>query len=150
MKNQILTVRPYNAATDLPTLLDIWFEASLRAHPFLGEHRLREERILMETEYLPKSENWVACDQGEPIGFIGLLDTFVGGLFIAPAHQGKGAGRLLTAHALELKGRLELEVYTDNQQAYAFYEKLGFREVSRRRTDDHGLPFENARMRLTG
>ena len=41
-----------------------------------------------------------------------------------------------------------LEVYTDNAQAMRFYEALGFREQSRRATDDSGLPFENAQMLL--
>ena len=71
-------------------------------------------------------------------------------LFVAPRLQGQGIGRALIGHALKLKGKLLLEVYTDNAQAVSFYKGLGFRELSRRVTDDEGLPFENAKMHLVG
>ena len=148
MKNVETTIRAYEASTDLETLSAIWFEASLLAHPFIGEERLREQRALIETKYLPEAETWVACRSGEPVGFVSLLDHFIGGLFVASGQQGNGIGRTLVAHALKLKGELVLEVYTGNRQAYAFYEALGFNEQSRRAQDDEGLPFENAQMRL--
>ncbi|WP_427792465.1 GNAT family N-acetyltransferase [Brevundimonas diminuta] len=130
-------------------LSDIWLQASLRAHAFIGEQRLREQQILIKTQYLPDAETWVACRDGQPVGFISLIDSFIGALFIAPDQQGHGIGRAQTTHALALKGQLTLEVYTANTQAMRFYEALGFRERSRRPTDDEGLPFENAEMILT-
>lgn len=148
MNSADLTIRAYDRATDLEALSTIWFDASTSAHGFLGARRLQEQRHLIETLYLPSAETWVACHQGQAVGFISLLDHFVGGLFVSPRHQGLGAGRRLVAHALALKGELELEVYTRNLQAMSFYGRLGFTELSRRGHDDEGLPFENARMRL--
>ncbi|ANK73669.1 MULTISPECIES: GNAT family N-acetyltransferase [Ensifer] len=147
MKKMDLMIRAYRAA-DLEELSAIWFEASITAHAFVGEARLREQRLLIETVYLPNAETWVAIRDGEPAGFVSLLDDFIGGLFVSPRHQGAGIGRLLVSHALQLKGQLRLEVYTANSQAYAFYENLGFEEQSRRSEDDEGLPFENAQMLL--
>ncbi|WMT89878.1 GNAT family N-acetyltransferase [Pelagibacterium sp. H642] len=147
MKNIDVTIRAYQAA-DLEALSAIWFEASMLAHPFIGEARLREQRVLIETVYLPKAENWVACTDDRPAGFISLLDNFIGGLFVSPNRQGLGIGRALVAHAKALKGELELEVYLDNPQACAFYHALGFEEVSRRTHDDQGLPFGNAHLIL--
>ncbi len=149
MKSQNLSIRAYDEATDLHALSTIWFEASRLAHAFIGEQRLREQRILIEEKYLPNAETWVACLEGAPIGFISLLANFVGGLFVAPNRQGHGIGRALIAHALALKGELELEVYTENAQAFRFYKSQGFIELSRRAEDDEGLPFENARMRMS-
>lgn len=148
MKNKDVIIRAYRAA-DIEDLSAIWFEASKAAHAFVGEARLREQRVLIETVYLPKAETWVATRDGAPAGFISLLDNFIGGLFVSPRHQGVGIGRLLISHALQLKGQLHLEVYTANAQAYSFYENLGFEELSRRPSDDEGLPFENAQMLLT-
>lgn len=150
MKNLETTIRAYEPATDLEQLSIIWIDASVLAHGFIGKKRLLEQRILIETKYLPTAETWVACRMGVPVGFISLLDGFVGGLFVAPHHHGQGIGRALIAHALNLKGELQLEVYTRNTQAVAFYEAIGFQELSRRATDDEGLPFENAQMRLKG
>lgn len=143
-----IEIRAYEAS-DLHTLSAIWFDASLLAHPFLGETRLREQRTLIEAVYLPQAEIWVARLGGAPVGFIGLLDASIGGLFVAPAMQGHGIGRALVEHALALKGALDLEVYADNRDACAFYTQLGFEEVSRRDEDDEGLPFANILMRAT-
>lgn len=148
MKCERRMIRAYDGATDLEPLSTIWFEASRKAHGFLGEDRLRAQRLLIESKYLPLAETWVACDGEIPVGFISLLDSFIGGLFVAPSHQGKGVGTDLVAHARGLKGALRLEVYTRNAQALAFYKARGFAERSRRGQDDEGLPFETAKMVL--
>ncbi|SDT97961.1 GNAT family N-acetyltransferase [Stappia sp. ES.058] len=141
-------IRAYDPETDLKRLSGIWLDASLLAHAFVGRQRLREQRVRIETEYLPNAETWVACRGDGPVGFISLLDDLIGGLFVAPRHHGQGIGRALVAHALALKGELSLEVYTANTPAVAFYQALGFRERSRRARDDEDMPFENACMVL--
>lgn len=148
MSHMDTIIRAYSPSTDTASLSDIWLQASILAHAFIGEERLLEQQGLIETEYLPNAETWVACRGDQPVGFISLIDSFIGGLFVAPDQQGHGIGRALIAHALSLKGTLMLEVYTGNEQAMRFYEALGFREQSRRATDDSGLPFENAQMLL--
>ncbi|SCX34135.1 GNAT family N-acetyltransferase [Agrobacterium rosae] len=150
MKNHNVVIRPYTPDSDLRKLSRIWLDASRLAHPFIGEQRLQMQRVLIEDQYLPDAETWVACIDNLPCGFISLLDTFVGGIFVSPDRQGLGIGRRLIAHALNRKGELELEVYTDNRQAMAFYIRLGFQELSRRSRDDEGYAFENARLRLIG
>lgn len=148
METQSVVVRPLDAATDIEKLSDIWFDASLLAHPFIGATRLSEQRRQIREVYLPKAETWVACCADEPVGFISLLGGFVGGIFIAPDWQGRGIGRKLIAHALDRNGELSLEVYTANTQAVRFYTLLGFSEVSRRDADDSGYPFQNASLHL--
>jgi len=147
MKDMDIAIRAYQVA-DLEKLSAIWFEASRQAHAFIGEASLREQRVLIETVYLPRAETLVAVRGAEPAGFISLIDDFIGGLFVSPRHQGGGIGRRLVRHAAQLKGSLRLEVYTANTQALAFYRSLGFEELSRRPSDDQGLPFENAQMLL--
>ncbi len=147
MTNENLAVRPFEA-TDTAELSKIWLDASRIAHPFIGERRLLEQRLLIEEQYLPRAETWVATVGRQPAGFISLLGTFVGGLFVSPERQGLGIGRKLASHALKLKGELTLEVYTENAQAMSFYQRLGFQEISRRSLDDEGFPYENARLHL--
>ncbi|NHF74601.1 GNAT family N-acetyltransferase [Paracoccus xiamenensis] len=149
MKDQNMVIRPYDAATDTKILSGIWLDASRIAHPFIGEARLLEQRHMVEDVYLPNAETWVACGPVGPVGFISLMDSFIGAIFVAPDQQGHGVGRILIDHALLLKGTLALDVYTRNEQAMRFYQRLGFIELSRRPEDDEGMPFENAHLQLT-
>jgi putative acetyltransferase len=145
MSNIDITIRAYGPS-DQQLLSSIWFEASMTAHAFLGEQRLRQQRKLIEEIYLPQADTWVACMKDEPIGFIGLIDNFIGGLFVSTSHQGNGIGKALLSHALTLKGGLSLDVYAANQNARQFYLRNGFREISRSPVDDEGLPFPTIRM----
>ncbi|GAA2816198.1 putative acetyltransferase [Aminobacter aminovorans] len=140
------TIRAYSAA-DCDRLAHIWLEASRIGHPFMSEAELLEQQGRVREIYLPQAENWVVELDGEPAGFIGLIEDFIGGLFVAPAAHGHGLGKALVLHALALKGTLELEVYAENEMAVGFYRKLGFVETSRRDADDDGRPQEVIRMR---
>ena len=74
-------------------------------------------------------------------------------LAVAPEHRGKGLGRALMCHCLEiLRGELvegvALEVAADNVPAIALYESLGFLK-DRRLVDYYGPGEDGWRMRLT-
>ena len=140
-------IRAY-ADADKPALSDIWWRASLLAHRFLGETLLRQQRKLVEEVYLPDADTYLAEIAGRPAGFIGLLDTFIGAVFVDPDFSRRGVGRALVSHALTLKPQLDLEVYAANEKACAFYTALGAVETGHRPIDDNGLPFELIRMRV--
>ncbi len=140
-----MIIRRFRAA-DTDRLADIWLEASRSVHGFLGEAELRRQQGLVAEQYLPKGETWVAVADGRPVGFIGLLDDFIGGLFVAPEAQRQGVGRALVEYALASRGRLELEVYAANTTARGFYARLGFVETGRRAEDDLGKPFPLIRL----
>ncbi|OKH87728.1 GNAT family N-acetyltransferase [Thalassospira sp. TSL5-1] len=145
MSLSALTIRPYEPQ-DCEQLLEIWLAASRLGHAFLGKSTLLDQRAIVRDVYLPQAENYVALSGQTPVGFIGLLDCFIGGLFVDPAFHGKNIGRALVEHVSPFKPWLELEVYAANPLAPPFYRKLGFHEISRRANDDEGRPFELIRM----
>lgn len=148
MKSHHPLIRPYeNEDRDL--LLDIWLAASRIGHSFLGEDDLSAQKRLVRDIYLPKAENWIAVKNRTPLGFIGLLENFIGGLFVAPEACRRGVGTALVDHALGIKGTLEVEVYAANPVAVSFYRSRGFVETARRAHDDEGRPLELIRMRRT-
>lgn len=139
------TLRPYRPE-DREACLDVWHAASLVGHPFLGDDVLARQRALVGEVYLPQARTVVADYDGGIVGFIGLVDAFIGGLFVAPWAHGSGIGRRLVLHAADLEGELAVEVYEANLGARAFYERLGFAAVGRREVDDEGLPHPLIRM----
>lgn len=79
------------------------------------------------------------------MALLGLLDSEIGGLFVAPEAQGTGVGRRLVEHAAALHGSLTLEVYEKNTGARGFYARLGFVEESRRVDEE----YDEVMLRLT-
>lgn len=142
----MLKIRPYEPI-DRDQLVDIWEAASRVGHPFLTESDIEEQKALVRDIYLPQAQNWVAQSDHGSVGFIGLLDNFVGGLFVDPRVHRAGVGRELVEHAALLKGHLEVEVYARNEAAVLFYHRVSFVEIGRRSTDDQGRELELIRLR---
>lgn len=134
-------IRPYQPETDRDRVLEVWLTASRHGHAFLGEAALRGQLGLVRDVYLVRAETRVAVCRGDILGFIGLLDAFIGGLFVDPAAHRAGIGRALILDAAARRGALTVEVYAANAAALAFYGRLGFVETGRRPLDDEGRPW---------
>lgn len=139
-------VRPYKD-TDLSDLLDVWYSASLLAHPFLDEAFFVRERNNIREIYLPNAETWVFEQEGVVVGFVALIGNEVGGLFGHADYHGRGIGRALMDHARSIRNVLELVVFEDNKVGRAFYEKYGFRQVGEEVHEATG--FMQLRLRLS-
>jgi len=132
-------IRKYES-TDLEQVLNIWYEASVTAHPFLGDDFLEAERARIIDRYLPTAETYVYELNNQILGFLSLVDHEVGGLFVAPHQHRQGIGGRLLAHARALKGTLELDVFKENLIGRAFYERHGFRLVGEQVHEETGHP----------
>jgi len=69
-------------------------------------------------------------------------------LFVHADHRGTGAGRLLTAFAIQALDADAVDVNEQNDLAIRFYESLGFRAIDRSPTDSAGNPFPILHMAL--
>ena len=76
--------------------------------------------------YLPNTDTWVAEVDGDVMGFIALMGSEVGAIFLQPSHHGKGIGKALMDKAQSLHGNLEVEVFKENTIGRNFYSKYGF------------------------
>lgn len=133
---------------DMDAKLEIWYQASLIAHPFLSEAFLDQERENLRTIYSTRSDTWVYEEAGQVVGFISLLGNEVGGIFVYPEWQGRGVGRALMDKARDIHGALELEVFAENPKARRFYNRYGFVAFKEYFHEESG--FMMVRMRLEG
>jgi putative acetyltransferase len=159
------TVRPFTPHTtgfddalvrpagvdDRQPLLELW-ERSVRAtHHFLTEDDVVALRPHVAVALASDALDWWVLDggAGTPIGFLGVAGDDVAALFVDPDHHGRGAGKLLVAHAQRLVGdrALTVDVNEQNGSARGFYESLGFAVVGRSPTDSDGRPFPIVHMR---
>lgn len=111
---------------DTDALVEIWEKANALAHPFLPQDFVAQVKTDMRNIYLPNAETWVLEQQGQPIGFIAMIGNDIGGLFLDPAHHGRGWGKAMVDHVVAFKGPLKVEVFSANAIGRPFYERYGF------------------------
>lgn len=121
-------IREYTE-NDIDALIAIWEKANALAHPFLTTDFVAFVKDAMRNMYLPNAETWVLEEDGKPIGFIAMIGNEIGGLFLDPDHHGRGQGRAMVEHVVDLKGPLRVEVFKDNKVGRPFYERYGFEYV---------------------
>jgi len=130
-------------------VVDVW-EASVRAtHDFLREEDIAYFKPLILHEYLQAVH--LRCVRNERLGIIGFLGAAAGKiemLFIHPSARGKGIGKLLVDYAMKEFKVTMVDVNEQNIQAVGFYERMGFKTVSRTEVDTLGMPYPILQMEL--
>ncbi|KAA5544894.1 GNAT family N-acetyltransferase [Adhaeribacter rhizoryzae] len=137
-------------AKDYDEMVNIW-EASVRAtHLFLKEEDILYFKPLIRNQYLKAVTLYcVRNEKGFIEGFIGISEDKIEMLFINPAVQGKGIGKLLTQFAINNLGVSKVDVNEQNHQAVGFYQHLGFKVINRSALDSLGKPYPILSMALT-
>jgi putative acetyltransferase len=138
-------------AADRARMLELW-ERSVRAtHHFLSERDIEELRPFVAELFTSGAlQLWVVVQAQDDVarGFLGYTHGCVEALFIDPDDRGRGAGKLLMAHAQALSGAaLAVDVNEQNEGAVGFYAAQGFEVVSRSELDSDGRPFPTLHMR---
>ncbi|WP_411991487.1 N-acetyltransferase [Agarivorans sp. DSG3-1] len=119
-------IRKYTS-TDINPVLDIWLQASVKAHDFVAAEFWESQVTSMRDIYIPASKTYVFENESKVIGFYSLYENLLAANFVSPEHQGEGIGKQLMAHAKEQFSALTLNVYKDNEATYRFYLSQGFK-----------------------
>ena len=121
---------------DLDVVLDIWLQASIKAHDFVEPEFWKSQVENMRNIYIPASDSYVFVKNSEVIGFYSLYENTLAAIFIYPEFQGRGFGKKLLSHAKQQRDVLTLSVYKENESSVQFYLSKGFGIVSER-PDEH-------------
>ncbi len=127
-----------SSGADTEHVLDVWYRASLIAHPFLSKEFLADEKTEIAQHWLPIAETTVYEADGRVVGFIALIGNEVGAIFVDPDYQGQGIGRAVMDHAQSSRGVLELNVFEANAIGRGFYEAYGFQVIGRHLNQEAG------------
>jgi putative acetyltransferase len=131
-------IRPF-IDDDLGDVLDVWYRASLEAHPFLTERFLDTERLQIAETWLPAAETLVAELDARVVGFVSMLGNEVGGIFAEPAYQRRGVGSALMDTVTASRPHVVLDVFEANSIGRGFYAACGFEQVGRGAEETTGL-----------
>jgi len=103
-------------------------------------------QLTLSPEYIEENESWVAETGNTQIAFYTLQErdgnAWLENLWVLPEYIGKGVGKRLFLHAVELSrqrgnGILQLEA---DPNAVGFYEKMGLHKTGERHSEIEGQP----------
>lgn len=117
-------IREFQKA-DLDRVAEIWLNGNLEAHFFIAEEYWKDHFDMVK-EMLRSAEIYAFEEEEEILGFIGLNENHIEGIFVDAEERSRGIGRQLLNYAKDVKGSLSLNVYAKNERAMRFYLREGF------------------------
>ncbi|WP_262316704.1 GNAT family N-acetyltransferase [Lacticaseibacillus parakribbianus] len=109
----------------LDALMAIWLSGNLEAHAFVPAGYWRANAAAVR-QALPVATLYVAAEAGRIVGFAGVQDGYVAGLFVAAQARDRGVGHQLVAVLQATYPRLTLHAFAQNRGAVRFYRREGF------------------------
>lgn len=112
---------------DLTTVMQIWLNTNINAHNFIPKKYWTDnydavKDLLLQAEiYVYEND-----ESHEIMGFMGLTNNYIGGIFVKEEFQSKGIGKQLLNYAKKIKQFLSLNVYQKNVRALSFYQREKF------------------------
>lgn len=110
---------------DINLVMQIWKNENIKAHDFISKEYW-ESNYNYVKDILPNSEIYVYILKEKILGFIGLNNNYIEGIFVDTNNQCNGIGSALLNKAKENRDTLTLKVYQKNINAINFYIKNGF------------------------
>lgn len=105
---------------DLEQLMQIWLNGNLQAHNFVPASYWRDNYTIVKKQLL-KADVFVYEDEGKIQGFVGLIGSYVAGIFVQKENRGHGVGTKLLNYVKKNRQHFSLDVYVKNKAAVQFY-----------------------------
>ena len=110
---------------DIDEVMEIWKKENIRTHNFISKEYW-ENNYEYVKDILPNADIYVYIMNENIVGFIGVDNDHIEGIFVDINNQHNGIGTSLLNKIKEEKEKLTLSVYKKNTNAIKFYKKNGF------------------------
>lgn len=110
---------------DIKKIMDIWIKSNLDAHNFINKDYFYNNFDIVK-EAIKNTTIYVYEENNSIIGFVGISDGFIEGIFVDKKYGSKGIGKKLIDYCKEKYNILTLNVYCKNERAVSFYKREGF------------------------
>lgn len=115
--------------TDIDKVADIWLDTNIKAHSFIPAEYWQNHFELVKEMFM-QAEIYVYEDADRILGFIGMDNNYIAGIFVCSDVQSKGIGKQLLDYVKTIKPELSLNVYKKNVRAVQFYQREAFSILS--------------------
>ena len=111
---------------DLDDIMKIWLNCNLEVHNYIYKDYFISNYSYVK-EQMKQSNIFVYENNGKILGFIGIDNGFIQGIFVSKTSRSKGIGKKLIDYCKEKNSTLSLKVYEKNKRAINFYKNQEFR-----------------------
>lgn len=109
---------------DLKKVMRLWYEGNLEAHDFIDQSYW-DRNLSYVKRVIPQVEVYVYEINGQVVGFVGIDEGYIAGLFVDKEFRGCGVGSKLMDYVKERYDFFTLHVFENNYGAVTFYENRG-------------------------
>ncbi|MDV7694526.1 hypothetical protein A7K95_06410 [Pediococcus parvulus] len=110
----------------LHQVMQIWLAGNLQAHDFVAPDYWKQNYAEVAKQ-IKKATLILATENNSVLGFLGLVDGYIAGLFVNEDQQRRGIGTKLVQAAEQIQPELTLSVYQKNKNAVQFYHAHSFK-----------------------
>lgn len=114
---------------DIEQIVKVWLESNLDAHPFVKSSYWISNATSVK-EQLLQAEIYVFVEGTIILGFVGMQEDYLAGIFVDKASRSLGIGKLLLDSIKDIREKIFLKVYKENSRAVNFYVREGFSVIS--------------------
>ncbi|KRL47187.1 hypothetical protein FD01_GL000356 [Lacticaseibacillus manihotivorans DSM 13343 = JCM 12514] len=126
------------SAQQLDDIMAIWLASNLEAHSFVPA-RYWQENFAMVKQLMPQAELTVAQVEGKIVGFAGMQDNYLAGIFIDSTYRDRGLGTQLLTQLQSRHPVITLNVFDQNRRAKQFYQRHGFHLTQKQFDEELGV-----------
>lgn len=112
--------------SDIEEVMQLWLEVNIQTHNFIEKSYWKSNYDEVK-QMLPQATIYVYEQDGHILGFIGLMDDYIAGIFVSEKVQSKGIGKQLLNKVKQTNHKLTLHVYLNNERAVKFYQREKFK-----------------------
>lgn len=123
---------------DINRVMDIWLQANLEAHNFVDPNYWKDNFAVVKQE-IQNADVFVVEIKNEIVGFAGLKEDYLAGIFFDQKVRHQGLGTELLNYLKNDYPQLILDVYQKNRAAVNFYQKNGFKIIQEKAYKNQNL-----------
>ncbi len=110
---------------DIDEVMNLWLNTNISTHSYIKEKYWRDNYNDVKNAILD-AKLYVYKENNKILGFVGLVEDYIAGIFVKEGMQRKGIGKSLLNECKRRK-KLKLKVYQKNENAINFYLKEDFK-----------------------
>lgn len=114
---------------DINQVMKIWLDSNIDAHNFIKQEYWISNAPDVKKQ-LMNAEIYVYEQESKIVGFVGMQDNYLAGIFVDKDIRSNGIGKQILKYIKGIRQEFILRVYKENKGAVNFYEREGLTTIT--------------------